>query len=62
MSLSELQPARLVVKYELQSVEGVSEVASIGGYVRQYQIEVDPNKAALLSSAVRSSDQLHQGI
>ncbi|MBT8240032.1 MAG: efflux RND transporter permease subunit [Acidimicrobiia bacterium] len=33
-----------VVKYELQAVEGVSEVASIGGYVRQYQIEVDPDK------------------
>ncbi|MGF1582048.1 MAG: efflux RND transporter permease subunit [Gemmataceae bacterium] len=33
-----------VVKYALQSVEGVSEVASVGGYVRQYQIEIDPNK------------------
>jgi Cu(I)/Ag(I) efflux system membrane protein CusA/SilA len=33
-----------VVKYALQSVEGVSEVASIGGYVRQYQVEVDPDK------------------
>lgn len=33
-----------VIKYELQAVEGVSEVASIGGYVRQYQIEVDPDK------------------
>ncbi len=32
------------VKYALQSVEGVAEVASIGGYVRQYQVEVDPNK------------------
>ncbi|MCH8046946.1 MAG: efflux RND transporter permease subunit, partial [Planctomycetes bacterium] len=32
------------IKYSLQSVEGVSEVASIGGYVRQYQIEVDPDK------------------
>jgi Cu(I)/Ag(I) efflux system membrane protein CusA/SilA len=30
------------LKYELQSVEGVSEVASMGGMVRQYQIEVDP--------------------
>jgi len=30
------------LKYELQSVEGVSEVASIGGMVRQYQVEVDP--------------------
>ena len=32
------------VKYALQSVDGVAEVASIGGYVRQYQIEVDPDK------------------
>lgn len=32
------------LKYELSSVEGVSEVASIGGYVKQYQVEVDPNK------------------
>ena len=32
-----------VVKYELQSVQGVSEVASVGGYVRQYQIEVSPD-------------------
>jgi Cu(I)/Ag(I) efflux system membrane protein CusA/SilA len=32
------------LKYGLTSVEGVSEVASIGGFVRQYQIEVDPVK------------------
>ena len=32
------------LKYELSSVEGVAEVASIGGYVKQYQVEVDPNK------------------
>ncbi|GJM23831.1 MAG: hypothetical protein DHS20C16_02460 [Phycisphaerae bacterium] len=30
------------VKLALESVEGVSEVASIGGYVRQYQIDVNP--------------------
>ena len=30
------------LKYELQSVEGVSEVASLGGMVRQYQIVIDP--------------------
>ena len=30
------------LKYGLSSVEGVSEVASIGGFVRQYQVEVDP--------------------
>jgi len=32
------------LRYELTSVEGVSEVASLGGYVKQYQVEVDPNK------------------
>jgi Cu(I)/Ag(I) efflux system membrane protein CusA/SilA len=45
MGLAELRSLQdFVVKYELQAVEGVSEVASIGGYVRQYQIEVDPDK------------------
>jgi len=32
------------LKYELQSVEGVSEVASVGGMVKQYQVELDPEK------------------
>ncbi len=32
------------LRYELQQVPGVSEVASIGGYVRQYQVTVDPQK------------------
>ncbi len=31
------------LRYPLQTVEGVAEVASVGGYVKQYQIEVDPN-------------------
>ncbi len=31
------------LKYELQTVAGVSEVATIGGMVRQYQVVVDPN-------------------
>ncbi|MCB0734275.1 MAG: efflux RND transporter permease subunit [Flavobacteriales bacterium] len=31
------------VKYGLTAVEGVSEVASIGGYVQEYQIDVDPD-------------------
>ncbi|MBN2700865.1 MAG: efflux RND transporter permease subunit [Methylothermaceae bacterium] len=30
------------LRYPLQTVSGVSEVASIGGYVKQYQVEVDP--------------------
>lgn len=32
------------LKYELTSVQGVSEVASVGGFVKQYQITVDPVK------------------
>jgi len=32
------------VRYQLNAVEGVSEVASVGGYVKQYQIDIDPNK------------------
>jgi copper/silver efflux system protein len=32
------------VRYQLQSVPGVSEVATVGGYVQQYQIEVDPQR------------------
>jgi len=32
------------LRYELTSVPGVAEVASIGGYVKQYQVIVDPNK------------------
>jgi copper/silver efflux system protein len=34
------------IRYELTAVPGVSEVASIGGFVKQYQVEVDPNKLA----------------
>ncbi len=32
------------LKYQLSSVEGVAEVASIGGFVKQYQVTVDPNR------------------
>jgi Cu(I)/Ag(I) efflux system membrane protein CusA/SilA len=32
------------LRYRLQSVEGVAEVASFGGYVQQYQVTVDPNR------------------
>ena len=32
------------LKYELQTIEGVSEVAAIGGMVKQYQVVVDPNR------------------
>jgi Cu(I)/Ag(I) efflux system membrane protein CusA/SilA len=44
MNLAQLRTLQdYVVRYELQSVQGVSEVSSVGGYVRQYQIEVDPD-------------------
>lgn len=32
------------LKYELQTVAGVSEVAAVGGMVKQYQVQVDPEK------------------
>ncbi len=34
------------LRYQLASVPGVAEVSSIGGFVKQYQIEVDPNTLA----------------
>ncbi len=35
------------LRFHLQSVPGVAEVASIGGFVKQYQITVDPNRLAM---------------
>ena len=32
------------LRYQLATVPGVAEVAAIGGYVRQYQVKLDPNK------------------
>jgi Cu(I)/Ag(I) efflux system membrane protein CusA/SilA len=34
------------LRYQLQSVPGVAEVAPLGGFVRQYQVNVDPNRLA----------------
>src|SRR3990167_7863368 len=34
------------LRYWLRSVEGVSEVASVGGFVKQYQVNLDPTKVA----------------
>lgn len=43
--LSELRSLQdWFLKYELQTVPGVSEVAPIGGMVKQYQVKVDPDK------------------
>ena len=51
------------LKYELTAIPGVSEVASVGGFVKQYQITVDPNKLraynmplSKISMAVRRSN------
>ena len=44
-SLQELRSLQdWYLKYELTATEGVAEVASIGGFVKQYQVTVDPTK------------------
>lgn len=52
------------LRYQLQSVPGVSEVASVGGFVKQFQVKVDPKKLELLQvtlpqvmEAVRNTNQ-----
>ena len=40
------------LRYWLTSVPGVAEVASIGGFVKQYQVNLDPNKLAAYDLAV----------
>lgn len=52
------------LRYQLQSVPGVAEVASIGGFVKQFQVRVDPNKLSLLQitlpqvmEAIRNTNQ-----
>ena len=52
------------LKYELQTVPGVAEVATIGGMVRQYQVVVDPDKLrafgvtlAALKQAIQQGNQ-----
>jgi Cu(I)/Ag(I) efflux system membrane protein CusA/SilA len=52
------------LKYELQTVPGVAEVATVGGMVRQYQVVVDPDKLrafgiplSKLKNAIRSGNQ-----
>src|SRR5882762_6249378 len=41
------------VRYALASVDGVAEVASIGGFVKQYQVNLDPNKLAAYDKSVK---------
>ena len=33
-----------ILRYQLETVPGVAEVATIGGFVRQYQVQLDPDK------------------
>lgn len=51
------------LRYWLQSVPGVAEVASVGGFVKQYQVNIDPNRLAAyriplteVISAIRASN------
>ncbi len=53
-----------VIRYALTTADGVAEVASAGGFVKQYQVIVDPQKLqaygialATVSQAIRSSNQ-----
>jgi copper/silver efflux system protein len=49
-SLDELRSFQdWTLRYAVQSVPGVAEVASIGGFVKQYQVTVDPNRLASLN-------------
>ncbi len=46
-SLQELRSLQdWFLKYQLASIEGVAEVASLGGFVKQYQVNVDPSRLA----------------
>ncbi len=52
--LSELRSIQdWYLRYPLQTVPGVAEVASIGGYVKQYQVEVDPDALAAFNIPIQ---------
>src|SRR5213593_2972760 len=46
------------LRYALESVKGVSEVAPVGGFVKQYQVDLDPNK--LLAYGIPISDVVNK--
>ncbi|HUE80550.1 MAG TPA: CusA/CzcA family heavy metal efflux RND transporter [Pyrinomonadaceae bacterium] len=54
------------VRYQLNSVPGVAEVASVGGYVQQYQVDVDPNRlrayAIPLSAVVEAVQRANNNV
>src|SRR6476661_4128185 len=64
MSLRDLRSLQdWFIRYQLNSVPGVAEVASVGGQVQQYQVDVDPNRLrtynlplSAVVSAVRASN------
>ena len=64
-SLAELRSMQdWFLKYQLTAVDGVAEVASIGGFVKQYQVTVDPTKLRaydLSISAVADAIQRSNG-
>ena len=41
------------MRYQLNTVPGVAEVASIGGFVREYQIDLDPNRLVAYGLTIR---------
>lgn len=50
MSLRDLRTLQdWFVRYQLNSTPGIAEVATVGGYVQQYQIDVDPNRLRALN-------------
>src|SRR5258705_1774799 len=52
-SLAELRSVQdWYLRYQLETVPGVAEVATIGGFVKQYQVNVDPNKLRAYGSPV----------
>ncbi|MGB5219229.1 MAG: CusA/CzcA family heavy metal efflux RND transporter [Smithella sp.] len=69
LDLAELRSLQdYVVKLGLESVQGVSQVASVGGFVRQYQITVEPNRLSAynipltkIMEAVRKSNRDVEG-
>ena len=48
------------LKYELQTVPGVAEVATIGGMVRQYQVVIDPDKMRAYGMSIAAIKQAIQ--
>lgn len=62
-SLAELRSLQdWFLRYHLQSVPGVAEVAPLGGFVRQYQVNVDPNRLAALNIPIsRVVEAVRQG-